>query len=175
MCLLLRTTLHVGSFRRIFYCLRHRLAIPQGQAPPGESQPSCPAHAEFVICDCTIELLYKLWKQEGQVDEWRTANRWRVLCELYAKLIGAVLQHWLMVLFAWQEPQRSLVKLAQVVRETSWTLIRGLARRGSMRSALQRIGRRMQSGCRMNTRQKRPNSAQLIERQGVEWALSWCE
>ena len=122
-----------------------------------------------------MELLYKLWKQEGQVDEWRTANRWRVLCELYAKLIGAVLQHWLMVLFAWQDPQRSLVKLAQVVRETSWTLIRVLAGRGSMRSALQRIGRRMQSGCRMNTRQKRPNSAQLIERQGVEWALSWCE
>ena len=122
-----------------------------------------------------MELLYKLWKQEGQVDEWRTANRWRVLCELYAKLIGAVLQHWLMVLFAWQEPQRSLVKLAQVVRNTSWTLISVLAGRGSMRSALQRIGRRMQSGCRMNTRQKRPNSAQLIERQGVEWALSWCE
>jgi hypothetical protein len=122
-----------------------------------------------------MELLYKLWKQEGQVDEWRTANRWRVLCELYAKLIGAVLQHWLMVLFAWQDPQRSLVKLAQVVRQTSWTLIRVLAGRGSMRSALQRIGRRMQSGCRMNTRQKRPNSAQLIERQGVEWALSWCE
>ncbi|MFL5692135.1 MAG: transposase, partial [Ktedonobacteraceae bacterium] len=122
-----------------------------------------------------MELLYKLWKQEGQVDEWRTANRWRVLCELYAKLIGVLLQHWLMVLFAWQEPQRSLVKLAQVVRETSWTLISALAGHCSLRIALQRIGRRMQSGSRMNTRRKRPNSAQLLERQGVEWALSWCE
>ena len=109
------------------------------------------------------------------MDEWRTHNRWRVLCELYAKLIGAVLQHWLMVLSAWPDPRRSLVKLAQVVRQTSWTLIRVLAGRGRMCSALRRIGRRMQSGCRMNTRQKRPNSAQLIERQGVEWALSWCE
>ncbi len=60
-----------------------------------------------------MELLYKLWKQDGQIDEWRTANPWRALCELYAKLIGAVLQHWVIILFAWQDPQRSLVKLAR--------------------------------------------------------------
>jgi hypothetical protein len=47
-----------------------------------------------------MELLYKLWKQYGQIDEWRTTHSWRVLCELYAKLIGMVLQHWLLVLFA---------------------------------------------------------------------------
>lgn len=47
-----------------------------------------------------------------QVDEWRTANPWRALCELYAKLIGVVLQHWLIVLFAWQDAQRSLVVLS---------------------------------------------------------------
>jgi hypothetical protein len=60
-----------------------------------------------------MEMLYKLWKQYGQIDEWRTANPWRVLCELYAKLIGLLLQHWFIVLFAWQNEQRSLVKLAR--------------------------------------------------------------
>ena len=45
-----------------------------------------------------MELLYKLWKSDGQIDEWRTSNPWRVLCELYAKLIGVLLQHWLIVL-----------------------------------------------------------------------------
>ena len=60
-----------------------------------------------------MEVLYKLWKQYGQIDEWRTTHCWRVLCELYAKLIGMVLQHWLIVLFAWQNAQRSLVKLAR--------------------------------------------------------------
>jgi hypothetical protein len=60
-----------------------------------------------------MELLYKLWKQDGQIDEWRTAHPWRVLCELYAKLIGMVLQHWLIVLLAWHNEQRSLVKLAR--------------------------------------------------------------
>ncbi len=122
-----------------------------------------------------MELLYKLWKQEGKVDEWRTDNPWRVLCELYAKLIGVLLQQWLMILFAWHDPQRSLVKLAQVVRDTSWILMDALARKRSVCSALRLIGRRMGSGCQMNKRKKRPNSAQLLEQQAVEWALSWCE
>lgn len=122
-----------------------------------------------------MELLYKLWKQHGQVDEWRTSNPWRVLCELYAKLIGALLQHWLIVLFAWHDPQRSLVKLAQVVRDTGWTLMEALAGHRSLRSALRLIGRRMRSGCQMNTRHTHPNSAQLLEQEAVEWALSWCE
>jgi hypothetical protein len=122
-----------------------------------------------------MELLYKLWKQHGQVDEWHTADAWRVLCELYAKLIGLLLQHWLIVLFAWQDPQRSLVKLAKVVRDTGWTLMEALAGHRSLRSALRLIGRRMRSGCQMNTRKKHPNSAQLLEQEAVEWALSWCE
>lgn len=120
-----------------------------------------------------MELLYKLWKHDGLVDEWRTANRWRVLCELYAKLIGVLMQQWVIVLFAWHDPQRSLVKLAQVVRDTSWLLMEALARHGSLRAALRLIGRRMASGCQMNKRQQHPNSAQLLEQQAVEWALGW--
>ena len=72
-------------------------------------------------------------------------------CELYAKLIGVILQHWLIVLFAWHDPQRSLVKLAKVVRDTGWTLMEALAGHRSLRSALRLIARRMRSGCQMNT------------------------
>jgi len=120
-----------------------------------------------------MELLYKLWKQDGKVDQWRTRHGWRVLCELYAKLIGVLLQHWVIIVFAWHDPQRSLVKLAQVVRDTSWLLMEALARQGSLRSALRVMGRRMASGGQMNTRKQHPNSAQLLEQQAVEWALSW--
>jgi len=121
-----------------------------------------------------MELLYKLWKQHAQIDQWQTAHAWRILCELYAKLIGAVLQHWVIVLFAWQDPQRSLVKLAQVVRDTSWIIMPTLAAGRPLFACLQLIGRRMRSGCHMNRRKKHPNSAQLLVREGVEGALSWC-
>jgi hypothetical protein len=117
------------------------------------------------------ELLYNLWKQDGQVDEWRTTNPWRILCEVYAKLIGLLLQHWLIVLFAWRDPQHSLVKLAQVVRDTGWSSMEALAGFRSLRSALQLIQRRMRSGYQMNKHRARPNSAQLLE-QRLTWALS---
>jgi hypothetical protein len=118
-----------------------------------------------------MELLYKLCKQDGLLDEWRTGNIWRVLCEVYAKLIGLLLQHWLIVLFAWQDPQRSLVKLAGVCRESSWGIMEALAGFRWLHSVLQLIARRMRSGCQMNTRKHRPNSAQLLA-QGLDWALS---
>jgi hypothetical protein len=51
------------------------------------------------------EWLCKLWKQDGQVDEWRTAPPWRILCESSAKLIGLRLQQWLIVLLAWHESE----------------------------------------------------------------------
>ncbi|OLE33663.1 MAG: hypothetical protein AUG45_06635 [Ktedonobacter sp. 13_1_20CM_3_54_15] len=118
-----------------------------------------------------MEMLYKLWKQYGRIDEWRTANQWRILCELYAKLIGLLLQHWLVILFAWQDEQRSLVKLAQVVRDTACSLLEALAGSRSLCSALQSIQRRMRSGCQMNKRRKHPNSAQLLRRGSTNWAL----
>jgi len=120
-----------------------------------------------------MELLYKLWKSDGLIDEWRTENPWRVLCELYAKLIGLLIQHWVIVLFAWHDPQRSLVKLAQVVRDTGWLLMDALAGHRSVRSVLQLIRRHMRGGCQMNKRSQHPNSGQLLEREAVEWALRW--
>ncbi len=122
-----------------------------------------------------MELLFKLWKQYAQVDEWHTGKSWRIVCELYAKLIGVLLQHWLIVLFAWHDPQRSLVKLAQVVRDTGCCLMEALGGFRSLRSVMRLISRRMHSGCQMNRRHTHPNSAQLLEAQAVEWALTWCE
>ena len=48
-----------------------------------------------------IELLFKLWKDEGHLDEWRSADPTRILCEVYAKLVAMVLQHWLLLVGCW--------------------------------------------------------------------------
>jgi hypothetical protein len=119
-----------------------------------------------------IELLFKLWKQYGQIDEWRTTQSWRILCEFYAKLIGILLQHWLIVLLAWQDEQRSLVKLAQVIRDGSLSLMEALAGYRSLHGAILAIARRMRAGCSMNTRKKHPNSAQLLRDGLTAWLLS---
>ncbi len=62
-----------------------------------------------------IELLFKLWKSHGRVDEWRTTNPARILCEVYAKLIGLVFQQWILAASSWADPERSLFKAAMIV------------------------------------------------------------
>ncbi len=118
-----------------------------------------------------MEMLYTLWKQYGHIDEWQTTNQWRILCERYAKLIGLLLQHWLIIMCAWQDEQRSLVTLAQVVRDTACSLLEALSGSRSFGSVLQCIQRRMRSGCQMNKRKKHPNAAQLLQRGSTNWAL----
>lgn len=64
-----------------------------------------------------IELLFKLWKQHGQIDQVRSANPWRLLAERSAKLIAMVLQHWTFLLGGWERVARSLPKAAATVRQ----------------------------------------------------------
>lgn len=44
-----------------------------------------------------IELLFKLWKSDGQIDESRSEQPYRVLTEVYAKLLAMVIQQWLLL------------------------------------------------------------------------------
>jgi hypothetical protein len=63
-----------------------------------------------------IEFLFKLWKSHGKIDAWRSADRWRIHTEIDAKLVAMVIQHWLLVVTSWHDPERSMVKGAQAVR-----------------------------------------------------------
>jgi hypothetical protein len=64
-----------------------------------------------------VELLFKLWKSYARIDEWRSQNPWRILCELYAKLIAVLILHWVSLTGLWQLPNRSLFKAAEAVRK----------------------------------------------------------
>ncbi len=43
-----------------------------------------------------IELLFKLWKDELSLATWRSEQPHRILSEVYAKLLLALFQHWLL-------------------------------------------------------------------------------
>ena len=63
-----------------------------------------------------IELLFRLWKSEAQLDRVAGRLRERVLCEIYAKLIGMVVFHYLTAPFRWAERELSPVKALQTLR-----------------------------------------------------------
>ena len=109
-----------------------------------------------------IELLFKHWKMQGLVDEWRTSKPMRVLCEVYAKLIGQVLEHWAVVMGCWAYPERSLVKAGQVVRDHAPELASARGRLEHLVEALETIQRVLKRTARMNPRSKHPNTYQRL-------------
>lgn len=107
-----------------------------------------------------IELLIKLWKSHGQIDLVRDVQPWRVLCELYGRLLGQIVQHWVMIISCWEEASRSLPKAAQTLR-THWLMVAcSLSRQARLVEALTTVVRCIQAGCRMNPRKKHPNTYQ---------------
>ena len=111
-----------------------------------------------------IELLWKLWKDQGQLDEWQTQNPQRILCELYAKLLGMLVQHWLLLLCCWDDPHRSLVGAVQVIRDQVPTLVHGLTGHLPLGQALHLISDALKGGCSIPKRQTRlSTSHRLLE------------
>ena len=109
-----------------------------------------------------IELLFKLWKTHGQIDQSRSEKPWRVLCEVYAKLVAMLVQHWILVLNCWCYPDRSLMKAAQTVRQHALQLawvVRDLLR---LEEGLTLIQHCLAVGCRMNKRKTTPHTYQLL-------------
>jgi Transposase DDE domain len=109
-----------------------------------------------------IELLWKLWKDLGKVDEWQTANPARILCELYAKLLGMLVQHWLLLLSCWDDPHRSLVGAAQVMRDQVPTLVHGLTGHLPLGKALRLIKDALRGGCSIPRRQTRLSTSHRL-------------
>ena len=113
-------------------------------------------------CRWQIELLFKLWKTYGRIDESRSAQPWRVLCEIYAKLLGMVVQHWILLVCCWSYPDRSLAKASATVRRHALNLAAVIAQRHLVAKNLEILQRCLQRGCRVNRRVQKPSTFQLL-------------
>jgi hypothetical protein len=116
-----------------------------------------------------IERLFRLWKEHGQIDEWRSKKPWRILCEFYGKLCAMLIQQWLIHEGCWHDPWRSLVKAAQVVRREANRIMVALYE-GGLEQVLRSIIRCMRSGCRIERRNSHPSTVQLLL-EGLDWQL----
>jgi hypothetical protein len=109
-----------------------------------------------------IELIFKLWKSHGQIDKSRSQKPWRILCEVYAKLIAMIIQHWTFLLGNWSFPDRSLVKAAKTVRQHALNLAVALSDLPRLEQALTILSRCLTVGCRINKSVKTPRTFQLL-------------
>jgi hypothetical protein len=109
-----------------------------------------------------IELLFKLWKSVGRLDESRSAQPWRTLCEVYAKMLALLVQPWLLVLSCWQFPDRSLMQAAQTIQRYATSLALALKASRRLREVIASIQHCLQTGCRITRRRQHPSTYQLL-------------
>jgi hypothetical protein len=95
------------------------------------------------------------------VDTSRSKNPWQLLCDFYAKLIGMIIVHWMMIVGCWQVPSRSMVKAAKAIRHQILLIARALAGRETLSAVLQEITQGLDR-CRIDKRKKHPNTFQLL-------------
>lgn len=110
-----------------------------------------------------IELLFKRWKSLGRVDESRSANPWRMLIEIYAKLLGMLIQHWLILVAAWQYEDRSLAKASVVIQDQVLSLITPLGGRCRLTAAIRRLANVIRVAGRLQHRRARPPSYWILQ------------
>ena len=103
-----------------------------------------------------IELLFKLWKSHNGLARCRAeASALERLAVFYAKLLGVLVQHWLLLATAWQRPGRSLAKAAR--------LLRALDDAAALAAVLRRLQRLIEKLAHVKARQKDPSHAQLLD------------
>ena len=111
-----------------------------------------------------IELLFKLWKSHNRMAALETvASPQRQMAVLYAKLIGVIVQHWMLLSAAWSDVGRSLRKAAVILRD--WiVLLTGVLDDGErLRDFLCRFGAAVTKTARVTRRKKHPSLFQLLE------------
>ena len=69
-----------------------------------------------------IELMFRCFKSIGKINTSRSNKPYRILCEVYAKLIVAIIRHWIMLGIGWRCLHHSLTKTAQLIATYARTL-----------------------------------------------------
>lgn len=123
-------------------------------------------------CRWQIELLFDLWKAHGKVDQSRSRQPWRILCEVYAKLLAMLIQHGLVLVGCWQYPDRSWRKAAKTIRRYAIQILNTLAVRTQLEKIIRTIQKCLTVGCRIHKRKGTPHAFQLLLAFPAENALA---
>ena len=84
-----------------------------------------------------------------------------MLCEIYAKLIGLIIQHWILLTCCWRILDRSLTKAACTLRRFAMAIASKFHSLPDICEILQLLDSILPAGCRLN-RRAQPNSYQLM-------------
>ena len=110
-----------------------------------------------------IELLFKQWKSEGHLAQSRSEKPWRILCEVFAKMIAMILQHWILLVTCWRYANRSLHRATKAVRRFAGMMAASLHRISDLTRILELIDLSLRRTARIDRRRKHPNAHRVLE------------
>jgi hypothetical protein len=112
-----------------------------------------------------IELMFKLWKSHNRLEGHRAAaSAVEQLAMIYAKLIAALLQHWILLTATWCDCRRSLMKAAAIISDWVTLLTDALGDLDRLIALLCRVSEVIQrANARVQNRNTHPSLAQLLQ------------
>lgn len=108
-----------------------------------------------------IELLFKRWKSLGLVAELTGSTVPRQMARLWSRLIGVLLQHWLLLTSVWGDLRHSLAKASQAIRRHALLLAAALGSAAELEAAIETLCRAVRVTARQNKR-RRPSTFELL-------------
>jgi hypothetical protein len=105
-----------------------------------------------------VELVFKAFKSEGGIDRARSKCPWRVLGELYAKLLGMVVQQWVLLAAGYVMLVHSARRAARRVRRRAARLLGALGRVEALAREVARLAVVLDRRCRVARRQATPST-----------------
>jgi hypothetical protein len=103
-----------------------------------------------------MELVFKVFKSEGKIDQTRSENPCRVLCELYAKLLAMVVQQWALLAAGYVMLRHSARRASRRVRKRARRLLRGLRCLEALSAVVTRLAEVLERRCRVERRKVTP-------------------
>ncbi len=109
-----------------------------------------------------IELLFRLWKSCSFIDESNSQNPWRVLTEVYAKLIAVLVQHWILLVSVWHIPNKSMVLACSTIRKFAVLLQLSLSDPTALSTAISITVDALKAVPRLLKRKGNPSNFQVL-------------
>ena len=128
--------------------------VPVGTLTPAEA-------AVLYRARWQIELLFKRWKSQNRVALLRGSTVARQMVGVWARLLAALVQHWLVVTCAWGDATKSLGKAGEAARDFVGRLLASLDDPAAVARVLEDLCATVAKTCRRNPRSK-PGTFELL-------------
>jgi hypothetical protein len=109
-----------------------------------------------------VELLFKTWKSVGGLDHLAGRSRERVLVELYAKLLGKVIESWHLLVLCGDPLRFSWYKASKKMHKWWAEVMKRMKDVKELTRWLEKVGRRLHKTTKKERRKKRPLAWQTV-------------